>query len=525
MHVLAHDLQISPSLQRSRERRWIVLAVLCVSLVVVVMGNVALNIALPDITRSLGASFSSLQWMVDAYGLLFAGLLLFAGALGDRFGRKGALQAGLATFGLASLAASFSTETWQVIAARAVMGLAAAFVMPGTLSILAAVFDQRDRPKAIAIWAGIAGASVAIGMLWSGLLLEHFGWSSVFLTNVPIVVIALVLGAWLLPKSADPNKTPLDRVGAVLSVVTLGALLFALIEGPVEGWTTPRILAGFALAITGFVTFVKWERRVESPMLDLTFFDDPRFTLGCAAIVTAFLCLFGLYFLLTQYLQEVRGYSPLAAGARTVPAGIAQLVASPVSARLVERHGYRPILSVGLVAVAAGAATLGLLGPTSSDWVLAIGLVLLGLGVGTATPPATGAIVVSLPMGKAGVGSAVNDTTRELGGAVGIALLGSLVSVRFRSGIASAIRKLPTSARSSAEHGVGPALQLVHSREISRAAPKLSAIARSSFTSGLLLAALIGAAIALVGSVLVRLCLPDRFGQPSNNSKTSARTG
>jgi EmrB/QacA subfamily drug resistance transporter len=388
--------------------------------------------------------------------------------------------------------------------------------MPGTLSILAAVFDEDDRPRAVAIWAGIAGASVAIGMVWSGLLLEHFGWGSVFLTNVPIVVVALGLGAWLLPKSSDPAKTPIDRLGALLSVLMLGSALFALIEGPVDGWTSPLIIGGFVLSAMLVVLFIRCERRAEAPMLDMSFFDDPRFTFGCVAIMTAFLCLFGVYFLLTQYLQEVRGYSPLQAGLRTVPAGIAQLVASPVSARLVERTSYRPILVGGLVSTSAGVLVLALLGPSTSGWVLAGGLVLLGLGVGTATPPATGAIVSSLPMEKAGVGSAVNDTTRELGGAIGIALLGSLLTTRFRNGLAPAMGKLPGAVRTAAGHGIGPALQIARSPQVAKASPHLATVARSAFTSGLLQAGIAGGAVAAVGAVAIRAKLPARLGPGRN---------
>jgi len=329
----------APSLEDARAHRWSVLAVLCISLVVVVVGNVSLNIALPRISTDLHASFTSLQWMVDAYSLLFAGLLLFAGAVGDRLGRKGALQGGMLVFGLASLGASFASQAWEVIAARAVMGIAAAFVMPGTLSILAVVFPPRERPRAIAIWAGVAGASVAIGLVWSGVLLEHFWWGSVFLTNVPITAVALGLGVFVLPGSSDPTQTRIDRIGALLSVAALASLLYALIQGPVTSWTSWSILGGFAASAVLLVLFVRWESRVRDPMLDLAFFRDRRFSVGCISIAGAFLCLFGVYFLLTQYLQEVRGYAPLEAGLYALPAGVTQLVVAPLSARAVERLG------------------------------------------------------------------------------------------------------------------------------------------------------------------------------------------
>jgi EmrB/QacA subfamily drug resistance transporter len=496
-----------PSIERSQQRRNVVLGVLCLSLVIVVVGNISLNIAIPRLGEDLHASFSSLQWMVDIYSLFFAGLLLPAGALGDRFGRKGALQGGLAVFGLASLAAVFATEPWEVIAARGVMGFAAAFVMPGTLSLLAAVFPPAERHRAIAIWAGVAGASVAVGMLWSGLLLEHYSWGSVFLTNVFVVAVALALGRFLLPQSSDPSHTSLDTVGAVLSVAALSAVLYAVIEAPVNGWTDPPILICFvAFAVIGYA-FVRWELHTPKPMLDLSYFRDPRFRVGCLSIVGAFLSLFGVYFLLTQYLQLVRNYSPLQAGVYTLPAGIAQMLTAPPSAALVERYGYRRIMVLGLVLVGAGMGLLAFLSLTSPLWILFLGLVLLGLGVGLATAPATGAIIASLPLRKAGVGSAVNDTTRELGGAIGVAILGSLLGSRFHHDIASATAHLSPHAAGTVRQGIGPALTVAQKLG---GAPgqRLGEASRQAFSNGILLALWVGAAITFLSAYAVYRTLP-----------------
>jgi DHA2 family integral membrane protein (MFS transporter) len=472
-----------------------------------VVGNVSLNVALPRISADLGASFTSLQWMVDAYSLLFAGLLLFAGAVGDRFGRKGALQGGMLVFGIASLAASFASQPWQIVAARAVMGVAAAFVMPGTLSILAVVFPTHERPRAIAIWAGVAGASVAVGLVWSGLLLDHFWWGSVFLTNVPIVAIALALGAFVLPRSSDPTHARIDKVGALLSVAALATLLYALIQGPVTSWTSLGILGSFGAAAVLVTAFIVWERGVHDPMLDLSFFRDRRFSLGCISIAGAFLCLFGVYFLLTQYLQEVRGYTPLEAGLYALPAGVTQLVVAPLSARLVERLGYRNVMGTGLLLVAGGATILAFLSVTSPLWILFVGLAILGAGLGAATPPATGAIISGLPSRKAGVGSAVNDTTRELGGAVGIALLGSLLTSRFRSGISGDVAHLPAPARDAAGHGVSSALEVAKSLP-GHAGAGLADAARHAFSSGMLHAFSAGAALAFLAALVVFRFLP-----------------
>lgn len=510
-----------PSIERSQERRNLILGVLCLSLVIVVVGNISLNIAIPRLGEDLHASFSSLQWMVDIYSLFFAGLLLPAGALGDRFGRKGALQGGLTVFGLASLAAVFATQPWEVIAARAVMGMAAAFVMPGTLSILAAVFPPAQRHRAIAIWAGVAGASVAAGMLWSGLLLEHYSWSSVFLTNVFVVALALVLGRILLPKSADPSHTRLDTPGALLSVAALGALLYAVIEAPGEGWTDPVIVVCFVVAAVLGFSFVRWEMHTPEPMLDLSFFRDRRFRVGCISIVGAFLSLFGVYFLLTQYLQLVRNYSPLQAGLYTLPAGVAQMITAPPSARLVERYGYRRIMVWGLVLVGSGMGLLAELSLTSPPWILFVGLVLLGLGVGLATAPATGAIIASLPLRKAGVGSAVNDTTRELGGAIGVAILGSLLGSRFHHDVAAATAHLPAHAAGTVREGIGPALTVAEKLGGGGGA-QLGEASRQAFSNGILLALWVGAAITFLSAYAVYRTLPAGL-KPAGEDADEAR--
>lgn len=490
-------------------RRWLILGVLCLSLVLVVIGNVALNIALPSLGRDLGASFTAQQWMVDAYSLVFAGLLLPAGALGDRYGRKGALQGGLVVFGAASLLAAFAPGAGVVIVARAVMGAAAAFVMPGTLSILAAVFPPEERHRAIAIWAGFAGASVTLGMLLSGWLLEHFWWGSVFLANVVVVAAALALGAALLPTSRDPEQAALDVTGGVLSMVGFAVLLYAIIEAPTHGWLSPATVGGAAAAAIILFLFLRWERRTEEPMLDLGYFADRRFVMGCVTISVAFFGLFGVYFLLTQYLQLVRGYAPLAAGVRTVPAGVTQMIAAPMSARLVERHGARAVMSAGLALLGVGMFVLAALGPATPGWVLLAGLCILGFGIGLATPPATGIIIASLPIRKAGVGSAVNDTTRELGGALGIAVLGSITASGFRSGIGSTVRDLPAGAADAARRGIGGAVEVAQ-RVHGSAGERLLDAARTAYSSGLHVALATGGVLTAAGAVAVWRALPRR---------------
>src|SRR5215510_4151075 len=440
------DRQQRPT-DRDYERRWWTLGVLCISLVMIVMANASLNVALPTLAESLNTGASGLQWIVDAYSLVFAGLLLTAGSLGDRYGRRLALNGGLILFGAASLFAMTSSSAGAVIGARAVMGVGAAFVMPATLSILAHVFPPNERPRAIAIWAGFAGVGVALGGVVSGALLESFWWGSIFVINVVVVVVALVVGFFLIPRSREKIHAPLDPLGALLSIVGLSALVYGIIEAPDHGWASTQTIVIFAAAIIVLAAFVAWEFRTDEPMLDLRFFRNPNFTAATVAITLVFFAMFGSYFLFTQYLQLVHGYSPLGAAVRIVPWALAYMLSATQSAKLVVRFGQRLVVSTGLVIAATG---LGIVAATSTVGAgylpFAIGVVVQALGMGITTAPSTGAIMRSLPLHKAGVGSAVNDTSRELGGALGVAVLGSLVSSHFRSSMQDAVRGLPERA-------------------------------------------------------------------------------
>jgi len=343
--------------EREYERRWWTLGVLCISLVMIVMANASLNVALPTLADSLDTGASGLQWIVDAYSLVFAGLLLTAGSLGDRYGRRAALNGGLIVFGAASLFAALSSSSGAVIGARAVMGVGAAFVMPATLSILAHVFPPNERPRAIAIWAGFAGVGVAMGGVVSGALLENFWWGSIFLINVFVVVVALVAGFFLIPRSREKVHAPLDPFGALLSIAGLSALVYGIIEAPDHGWTSTQTLFTFGAAIVLLGLFVWWELRAKEPMLDLRFFKNPRFTAATTAITLVFFAMFGSYFLFTQYLQFVHGYDPLSAGLRILPWALAYLISATQSAKLVERFGQRLVVASGLTIAGLGLAT------------------------------------------------------------------------------------------------------------------------------------------------------------------------
>jgi EmrB/QacA subfamily drug resistance transporter len=488
------------------ERRWKILVVLCLSLVLVVVGNSALNVALPTLQRDLLATSTQLQWIVDAYAIVFAGLLLPAGALGDRFGRRGALQLGLVIFGIASLLATLSNSPNQLIATRALMGLGAAFVMPATLSILANVFPPGERARAIAIWAGFAGAGAAIGPVMSGFLLEHFWWGSVFFVNVPIVIVAIAAGAVLVPTSKDPNHGKLDPIGALLSVVALASLLYAIIEAPVNGWGSPETVAGFALFAVFAVGFVAWERHNPHPMLPMAFFANRRFSVGAITITLTFFAMFGLFFVLTQYLQFVLGFSPFQAGLATLPLAFMLVIFAPRSAGFVARFGQARVQAFGLTLVAIGLLVMASLTPTSNYGMVAFGLVIMGIGMACTTAPATNAIVSSVPLAKSGVGSAVNDTTREVGGALGIAVVGSLVASAYRSTMATKVAGLPALLAGQARDSVGGAYGA--GKSLGPAGAQLATEAKVAFTDAMGAALVVAAVVALVCAGIVLIYLP-----------------
>lgn len=487
-------------------RRWLILGILCLSLVLVVVGNTALNVALPTLVKELHATSTELQWITDAYALVFAGLLLPAGALGDRFGRKGALQFGLTVVAIASLASTVSTSPTQLIAARALMGLGAAFVMPSTLSILANVFPPQERARAIAIWAGFAGAGGALGPIISGFLLEHFWWGSVFFVNVPIVAVAILAGALFVPTSSDPNHGKLDPTGALLSMVGLAALLYAIIEAPLNGWTSVSTIIGFVVFVVAIGAFILWELHTEHPMLPMTFFKNRRFSVGATTITLTFFTMFGLFFVLTQYLQFVQGYSPLAAGLATLPLAIMLIIFAPRSAAFVVRFGQHNVTGVGLLLVAAGLLLLATLTPTSSYVLVAIGLAIMGAGVALTTAPATNAIVGSVPLAKSGVGSAVNDTTREVGGALGIAVLGSIMSSSFRSTMADKVGAVPPQFVDVARDSVGGAFGVA--ARMGDGGRALVDSASLAFTDAMRVALIVAAGVAVLASLIVYFLFP-----------------
>jgi EmrB/QacA subfamily drug resistance transporter len=414
-------------------------------------------------------------------------------------------------FGSASAFSAFADHPSGLIVGRAVMGLGAALVMPATLSILTTVFPPRERGKAIAIWAGLAGAGAAIGPIGSGFLLEHFWWGSVFLMNLPIIAFALVAGRFLVPTSKDPNQTSLDPVGAVLSILGLAALLYGIIEAPSNGWTSVTTLGAFGAAAVLLGVFGWWELRTSDPMLELRWFRNPRFSTASGAITLVFFAMFGTFFLFSQYLQLVLGYGTLEAGLRMLPMAITMMIAAPNSARLAERFGRRPVVAGGLATVASWLLLMSFAGVDSSYLQVMVALIVMSAGMGSSMAPSTASIMASLPMNKAGVGSAVNDTTRELGGALGVAVLGSLAASAYTSGVGGAggvhLAGLPAAAVTLARSSLGGALQVAGSLD-GAAGHALARAAQVAYVDGMSTALRVGAVVVFVASAFVARFLP-----------------
>ena len=501
---------------RAYQRRWWTLAVLCLSLLVIGLDNTILNVALPTLVRDLGANASQLQWIVDAYALVFASLLLTAGSLGDRYGRRKVLGAGLLVFGVGSVLSAFAGTPGALIGFRALMGIGGALIMPSTLSIVTNVFPPQERARAIGIWAGFSGIGIAIGPVIGGWLLENFWWGSVFFINVPVIAVAVLTGLALIPESRDPAATPLDPVGAVLSTLGLTALVYGLIEAPSHGWTNGTILASFAAAVVLLGAFVAAELRARHPMMDVRLFENRRFTAASFGTALVFFALFGSLFFLSQYLQFVLGYGALEVGVRLVPVALALMIAAPLSARLTERLGTKIVVTGGLTLVTIGLLLLATASTTSGYGLVVASLVILGFGMGNTMAPATEAIMGALPRERAGVGSAVSTTVRQVGGVLGVAVLGSLLSSVYGSRLLGTIGDLPAGLRAAASDSVGAAVEIA-ARIGGVPGRALAAEAHSAFIHGMDVSLLAGAGVALLGALIALLFLPARAAAPKSD--------
>jgi EmrB/QacA subfamily drug resistance transporter len=492
------------------ERRWWILTVLCMSLVIVFVGNASLNVTLPTLSRELHASESQLQWVVAVYSLVFAGLLFTTGALGDRYGRKGALQVGLLVFLLGTTLGALSSSMVQLIASRAVMGVGAAFIMPSTLSILVNVFNEEERIRAIAIWASLTGAAGIIGPVASGFLIGHFWYGSVFLINIPIVVTAFVAGWFIVPRSRDPEEAPLDPIGAVLSIIGIVSLVYGLIEAPDKGWASAPTLVAFGIAAVVLLIFVLWELHTDEPMLDMHYFRNPAFSTGVGGMILVFLSLYGVFFLMSQYFQLVLGYSALSASVRFMPLALTILLLSPRTPYLSDRFGARTVVATGMGLIAASMLMVQTLGIDSSYWLALLAILPLATGMALAMSPMTASIMSAVPDRRAGSGSATNDATRELGAALGVAILGSIAASQYRSALSSTLHSLPAGIDHRATSSIAGALQSTGGLSAA-AAHALTTAARQAFVDGLHVAALVGAVLAVTAVVMVMRFLPRRL--------------
>jgi EmrB/QacA subfamily drug resistance transporter len=505
-----------PGEGRSSSRRWLALAVLCVSLLIVNLDNTVLNVALPTLVRDLHATSSQLQWIVDSYALVFAGLLLVAGSLADRVGRKRTFLAGLVAFAGGSAWAAFSGSVAVLIAARASMGIGAALMMPSTLSIITDVFrDARERQRAIGFWAGTSGVGFALGPIIGGLLLARFWWGSVFLINVPIAAAGLACAIPLVPDSKNPAALRPDFTGAVLSIAGLALVLWSIIEAPVRGWTSPLVIAAGLGGLLVLAVFTAWERASSHPMLNLQFFRNRNFSGAISSVSLAMFALVGSLFLLTQLLQFELGYSALQAGVRMLPVAAALAVIAPLSAVVVRLAGTKLTVAVGLVLIAAGFWQIS---HASVTWTYASclpGMIMIGIGAALVIPPATASVMGSLPRGDTGVGAATNGVSIQAGGALGVAVIGSLLATRYQDQMTSALapHHLPPAIENVILGSIGGA-QSVAARVGGVTGGLLSHLARSAFISGMDLGMITGSAVAAAAGLLALAALPSRPPRP-----------
>jgi EmrB/QacA subfamily drug resistance transporter len=498
-------------------QRWWVLATMTVCLLVVIIGNTILNVALPTLQRELGATQGELQLAIDAYILVFAGLLFSWGVVGDRIGRKRVLLIGLTLFAVASVLAAFSGSAVELIVWRAVMGIGGAAVQPTTLAVLTNVFPPGERGRAIGVWASTAGIGVAGGPLAGGAVLQHFWWGAVFLISVPVCALGVVAILAFVPESRDPSPRRLDIPGVLLSIAALAGLVYGIIRGGSgAGWTTPGVLGPLLAGLALLGLFIWLQRRSTHPALDVSLFRNPAFSAAAAALGLNFFALQGATFYLVYYLQGARGYSPLQSGAALIPVAVGMALMGTRSSRLAERFGAKAVCATGFLLVGASFGGFQLLDAGSPAWLLVAVLSLQGLGMGAVFAPATESIMSVVPREKAGAGAAVNNSVRQVGGALGVAILGSVLSAAYQAHLGSTLDGLPARVRDQAAESIVATLETVRrvvagsDEDTARAAGTVVAPAREAFISAMHLTAVGTAATALVATVVVLIWLPGR---------------
>lgn len=495
--------------QTGHPRRWVILGVLVISLLVVVIDNTIMNVALrvlADPQQGLGAGQAELEWTVNSYTLVFAGLLFAFGVLGDRYGRRRYLLIGMVLFGVSSLASAYAQNAGQLIAARALMGLGAAAILPATLAIISNVFDPRERARAIGVWASAVGLGAAIGPLVGGFLLERFWWGSIFFVNVPVVAAGILAIALLVPESRDPAPRRLDVTGVTLSVLGLVLLVYGIIDGGEHGFARPVVWAAIGGSALVLALFVWWERRATDPSLDVRLFRDPRFSTAVGVIALVFFAAFGVLFFMTFLLQLVWGLSPLQTGLVMLPFAVAQFAFAPRSAALVKRFGAKAVCAAGLALTVVSMGSLTLMRVDTPIWVVCVLFFIHGVGMANVMPPAMESVMSSLPREQAGVGSAVTNTARQVGGALGVAVLGAVVMAVYRREVADAVAGLPEPARAAAGESIAGAYATAERL----GDPSLLPAADGAFLTAVHVAGVCSALIALAAAFVVLRWLPGR---------------
>jgi EmrB/QacA subfamily drug resistance transporter len=493
-------------------RRWVILGVLIISLTAIVLDNTILNIALKTISEprtGLGASQSQLEWAINSYTLVFAGLLFTFGVLGDRIGRRRMLVIGMALFGLSSLICAYSHSPDQLIWARAAMGLGGAAVMPQTLSTVTNVFEPLERPRAIGIWASAVGVAIALGPIVGGLLLDHFWWGSVFLVNVPVTAIGIVAILALVPESRSPNPGRIDHLGVLLSIAGLVLVVYGIIEGGDTGsWLGLSTLGPIIAGIAAIAVFIWHEARSDHPSLDVRLFRDARLSSAAAAIALVFFAMGGVYFFIGFYTQNVRGFSPLHAGLLTIPLAAGSLLFSTRSARLVARFGAKAVCTTGLLVMSCALIGYHFLSTGTPVWLLELAFLVQGCGMGLVMPSATEGVMSVVPRERGGAGSAITNTSRQVAVALGVAVLGSVLGQVYRSRLTPYLTVLPARSRSGATVSIAQTQQLAS--QLGPAGNRLLGAASSSFVEAMHVTSLIGAVIALAGAAAIAMWMPGR---------------
>ena len=504
------------------EKRWIGLIFLGFSVLIIALDNTVLNLALPSIAKDLGASASELQWIVDGYILVFAALLLTMGSISDRFGRKKTLQVGMIFFALCSLAAALSTSTNMLITTRALMGIGGAVILPSTLSILTATFrDPKERAQAIALWAGTFALGAGIGPLLGGWLMEHFHWSSVFFINLPVVAIAMIGSRFFIMESRDENPRSVDFIGALLSVTGLFAFVYGIIEAGADGWTAANVLYAFGAAVVLLAAFGWWEWHTPNPMLPMRFFKNMSFTGASLALTLVMFAMFGVMFSMSQYFQSVQGYTPLQSGVRLLPMAVVAAVAAAMSARLALAIGTKLTVALGILVAGGGLFYMSQVAEADTTYgVIAVGMCIAALGMGATMSPATNSIMGSLPVNKAGVGSAMNDTTRQVGGALGVAVLGTILNSTYLTKVDTlnnGTLGLPEQAFEAIRNGIQSAHMVAKTIPDPAVAQAIIDTTNKAFTSGMVDATIVAGAIMVVASLVTLAILPAKVRPPQND--------